>query len=80
MKFITTAEVLEAYSQGAIGSADAIRRIGGTGFRDLLIAMANCDFPLPRGAGRESEVEREIAEALPILREHLNPVWDRAQP
>ena len=29
--------------------------------------MAECGFSLPRGRGREDEVEREVADALPML-------------
>jgi len=45
-----------------------------------LNAMADCGWRLPRGRGREDEVEREVAEALPMLAEALGiPAPDAAQ-
>lgn len=76
-KLITAAEFLQAYSEGRIGSREAMRGIGVDSFRDLLNAMADCGWGLPRGRGREDEVEREVAEALPMLAEALGlPVSD----
>ncbi|MXX87877.1 MAG: hypothetical protein F4213_09505 [Boseongicola sp. SB0677_bin_26] len=71
MELVTTAQVLEAYSRGAIPPEEAIRRLGVTGFGDLMLVMADCEVPLPRGAGEEAETERELREALPILRANL---------
>jgi len=79
-KLITAADFLQAYSEGRIGSRDAMRGIGVDSFRDLLNAMADCGWRLPRGRGREDEVEREVAEALPMLAEALGiPAPDAAQ-
>lgn len=76
-KLITAAEFLQAYSEGRIGSREAMRGIGVDSFRDLLNAMADCGWRLPRGRGREDEVEREVTEALPMLAEALGlPVSD----
>ena len=79
---ITAAEFLRAYSEGRIGSHEAIRGTGATGFSDLLDVMTECGFSLPRGKGREDEVEREVAEALPMLAAALGvPVpYPRARP
>ena len=70
-KLITTAEFLEAYSQGDIGSREAMQGIGVDGFRELLDAMADNGHPLPRGRGQEALVEVEVAKALPLLAEAL---------
>ncbi len=71
MSLVTTAEVLDAYSKGVIAPEEAVRRIGGMGFGDLMRAMSDCQVPLPRGAGEEAETEREVREALPFLRANL---------
>lgn len=54
------AQVLRAYSAGAMSAHDARRRLGDCSFGDLLIALATHDLPLPRAplAGREATVER----------------------
>lgn len=76
MELVTTAQVLEAYSKGVIPPEEAIRRLGVTGFGDLMLVMADCKVPLPRGAGEEAETERELREALPFLRANLVPAPD----
>ncbi len=70
-RLITAAEFLQAYSEGRIDSREAMDGIGVASFRDLLNAMVDCGFRLPRGRGREEQVEREVAEALPMLAEAL---------
>ena len=69
---ITAAEFLQAYSDGLIDSREAMDGIGVDSFRDLLNAMVDCGFRLPRGRGREEQVEREVADALPMLAEALS--------
>ena len=69
---ITAAEFLQAYSDGLIDSRKAMDGIGVDSFRDLLNAMVDCGFRLPRGRGREEQVEREVADALPMLAEALS--------
>ena len=64
---VSAAEFLRAYSEGRIGSHEAIHGTGAAGFSDLLDVMAECGFSLPRGKGREDEVEREVAAALSML-------------
>ena len=66
---VTTSDFLVAYSEGKIGPEKAMEGIGVYTFRELLNAMADNGHPLPRGRGRETEVEREVAEVLPILLE-----------
>ena len=73
MELVTTAQVLEAYSRGVIPPEEAIRRLGVTGFGELMLVMADCKVPLPRGAREEAETERELREALPLLRANLVP-------
>ena len=41
MELVTTAQVLEAYSRGVIPPEEAIRRLGVTGFGDLMLVMAD---------------------------------------
>lgn len=72
-RLITTSQFLEAYSAGSIGSHEAMQGIGVDSFRDLLNAMADGGHSLPRGRGREKQIAREIAEALPLLTEALEP-------
>ncbi len=79
-QLITTAEFLQAYSEGRIDSREAIHGIGVDSFRDLLDAMVNCGFRLPRGRGREEQVEREVTEALPMLAEALGVPLPGAAP
>ena len=67
----TAAEFLQAYSEGRIGSREAIHGAGLDGFGGLLDAMAAGGYRLPRGRGREEQVEREVNEALPMLAEAL---------
>jgi len=71
-KLITAAEFLQAYSDGRISSREAMHGIGANSFRDLLNAMVDCGFRLPRGRGREEQVEHEVARALPMLAKALD--------
>jgi len=57
-KLITTSQFLRAYSEGRIGPEEAIRGIGGFGYSHLFDSMARHRLPLPRGRGREKEIER----------------------
>lgn len=54
------AQILRAYSAGAMSAHDARRRLGDCSYADLLIALAAQNLPLPRAplAGREATVER----------------------
>ena len=70
-RLITTTDFLKAYSEGKIGPEKAMEGIGIFTFRELLNAMADNGHPLPRGRGREAEVEREVAEVIPVLAEAL---------
>ncbi|MCY4591103.1 MAG: hypothetical protein OXE86_11225 [Alphaproteobacteria bacterium] len=70
-RLVTAAEFLQAYSEGRIDSRETMHGIGVDSFSDLLDAMAGCGFRLPRGRGREEQVEREVAAALPMLAEAL---------
>ena len=79
-RLITAAEFLRAYSEGRIDSREAMDGIGVDSFRDLLTAMVDCGFRLPRGRGREEQVEREVAEALPMLAEALGVPLPGASP
>jgi hypothetical protein len=73
-KPITTADFLEAYSRGEIGSGETIRGIGARDFRHLLELMGVHNLPLPRGRGQEEDTEREVAIAVPLLQAQLNLV------
>ncbi len=77
---ITAAEFLQAYSNDLIDSREAMDGVGVDSFRDLLNAMVGCGFRLPRGRGREEQVEREVAEALPMLAETLGVPLPRVAP
>ena len=70
-KLITAAEFLQAYSEGRISSREAMEGIGVDSLRELLDALLDSGFGLPRGRGREGQVEREVALALPMLAEAL---------
>jgi len=70
-KLYTTAQYLWSYSRGDIGPEVAIKGIGVRGFGDLLDTMIAHGIPLPRGRGREDQVEREIRDARPLVRELL---------
>ena len=56
----TDAQILLAYSSGAMSAHDARRRLGDCSFGDLLIALAGHDLSLPRAplAGREATVDK----------------------
>lgn len=68
-------DILSAYSAGRISSRDAIWLLHLDGFRDLLIAMADAGHPLPGPSA--DEIERQVREALPLLRAALKPTEDQ---
>ena len=71
-KLYSTAQFLSAYSQGDIGPEVAIKGIGVAGFGELLDTMIVHGIPLPRDRGREEQTEREIQDALPLVKELLD--------
>lgn len=70
-KLIAESEFLQAYSEGKIGPRETMHGIGFCSLRDLLNAMVDCCSRLPRGRGREEQVEREVAQAQHMLAKAL---------
>ncbi len=71
MSDATQRETLQAYSEGRLGTRQAIERAGLDGFADLLIALVQNDLPLPKPADtpeRRANVERARAILQPRLR------------
>ncbi len=66
-RLMTAADFLQAFSEGLIGTRDAMRGIGVNSSSGLLNAMADCRWRPPSGRDRR-EAEHEMAEApgLPI--------------
>jgi hypothetical protein len=62
-------DVLTAYSDGRISSGKAIALPHLDGYRDLFLAMCDAGHPLPKPPA--SELEAQVAAALPLLREAL---------
>jgi hypothetical protein len=64
-------EVLQAYSEGRLGTRQAIERLGFDGYADLLIGLAQADLPLPKPADtprRRADLARASAILQPRLR------------
>ncbi len=64
-------EVLQAYSEGRLGTRQAIERAGLDGYADLLIGLAQADLPLPKPADtprRREHFARASAILQPLLR------------
>jgi hypothetical protein len=62
-------DILTAYSEGRITSSEAIDQLHLDGYRDLVIAIYDAGHPLP--VPSQAEISRQVAAALPLLREAL---------
>ena len=62
-------DVLSAYSEGRISSADAIIALHLDGYRDLFLAMCDAGHPLPKPP--QAEIDAQVEAALPILERYL---------
>lgn len=62
-------DILTAYSEGQLSSAEAIVKLHLNGYRDLFLAVTDAGHALPRPS--QAEIERQVSAALPILREAL---------
>lgn len=68
----TKPEILDSYSEGRLGTGQAIALAGFDGYADLLNAMAQADLTLPKPAetpSRRADVERASAILQPRLRQ-----------
>lgn len=76
MKLVTPHDVLSAYARSEIGSGEAIASLGLSGFRELIVAMADAGHRLPRPP--EAETEAQVAAAMPLLLSVLDDGRDDA--
>jgi hypothetical protein len=74
MRLTSPHDILSAYSNGSISSSQAIARLQLGGYRDLVVAMADAGHALPRPS--QAEIDRQLEDALPILRAALLPSDD----
>jgi hypothetical protein len=65
----TPHQILTAYSRGRLGVDEAAARLGLQGYRELAIAMADAELPLP-GTDR-STIDTQAAGAADVLRLYL---------
>jgi hypothetical protein len=68
-------EVLRRYSEGQLGTREAIELAGLEGYADLLIAMAQNDLAFPKPADtpqHRARVELATAVLQPRLRRHAD--------
>lgn len=69
MRLTSPHDILSAYSNGRIGSGDAMAMLKLDSYRDLFGAMVDAGHPLPRPSA--AEVEAQVDVACELLRSVL---------